>query len=112
MPDNPLSDSEVLSLLALTKSMSQAVENNNWDEVEKLDAQRLAILHTDSSTDHQSNTLSLEERKILESDVRERDANLQKSMNDKYREAVSDRRTFNARQTAMKNYISTSSLNR
>ena len=112
MPNNPLLDSEILSLLALTKSMCQAVENDNWDEVEELDAQRLTILSNDGNTDHQSNTLSVEERNKLVSDVRKRDAILQKAMNDKHREVVSHRRTFNARQTAMKNYISTSSLNR
>jgi len=92
--------------------MCQAVEKSNWDEVEKLDAQRLSILRADSDTAHRSSTLSSEERSKLESDVRELDAYLQKNMNDKHREVVSDRRIFNARQTAIKNYISTSSLNR
>ena len=112
MPDSPLSDSQILSLQTLTKSMCQAVDNNDWEEVDKLDTQRLNILNSDSNSDHQSNLFSSEERTKLKSDVRELDANLQKSMNNKHREVVSDRRIFNARQTAMKNYISTSSLNR
>lgn len=116
MLSTPLSDTEILTLLELTNSMCKAVDSQRWDEVTDLDSKRLDILNYDSNRNHQAarstSSYSNEERAKLESALRESDIYLQKSMCEQHRELVNNRRNFQARQQAMKNYISTSTLDR
>lgn len=92
--------------------MKQAVENQDWDNIKDLDAQRVKILEAENKVHPYSTVYSSEKRIELESELRNLDASLQSFVNKKHREIVNDRRTFNARQNAKKNYISTHSLNR
>lgn len=116
MHDTALSDADVLTLLNLTNSMRKAVDKQRWDEVNELDSQRLDILnyvrHTISQASKSGISYSVEERAKLESALSESDRCLQKSVREQHQELVNNRRDFQARQQAMKNYISTSTLDR